>query len=260
MNDTLLQPDQTVEPQLDPNKNYLTELVGEGKKFSTPEELAKGKFYADQTIEVMKKRQDELYADYVKLREENVAKAKLEDLIKQATSQQLASSETTPANEVKDKPAIDPSQLKNLIAEEYKNQKFLDKATENFNKVQEKLTETLGVNYSNVLKQRSSELGLSDEDINALARKSPAAFFRTFGIDQPQGDTFQAPARSNQRSDSFAPRGAPKRTWAYYQELKKADPALYHDRKIGAQMAQDVVEQGDAFYDGNFYVKGLHER
>ena len=32
---------------VDPNKNYLTELVGDGKKFKTQEELARGKYESD---------------------------------------------------------------------------------------------------------------------------------------------------------------------------------------------------------------------
>jgi hypothetical protein len=38
-----------------------------------------------------------------------------------------------------------------------------------------------------------------------------------------------------------------KRTWAYYQELKKTNPKLYLDPKISVQMDKDAIALGDAF-------------
>src|SRR6266700_391496 len=109
MIDNLLEPEADL-PNVDPDKDYFKELVGEGKKFKSPEDLARGKFESDQFIEILKKRQDEMRADYLKLREDNTAKAKLEDLIDQLSKKNLASNEDTEVKEEK-QPEIDIESL-----------------------------------------------------------------------------------------------------------------------------------------------------
>lgn len=255
MTDNLLEADPL---QSDPNKNYYEELVGEGKKFKTNEDLAKSKYHADQTIEVFKRQMDELRADYMKLREENVAKAKLEELIDQMSAKQSNNSDNTQAKELP--PQLDLTKIENLVSSKIESEKIKDREQANFNVVKNKLTEQFGTNYAQTIKQRSAELGLSDEDVNALAKKSPAAFLKTFGLDQQQEqESFRSPPRSSQRNDNFAPKGNNKRTWSYYQEIYKANPQAYYDRKISAQMAKDAVELGEAFRDGDYYVRGLHD-
>lgn len=254
MTDNLL--NEGDQPPIDPNKNYLAELVGEGKKFANVEELAKGKFFADQTLKTMEQRQDELRNDFLELREKYTEKANLEELIKQLKEDRASSSHTPEAND--NKPALDASQLDTLISKKMEEAESNRKASANYQQVVSKLTEQFGSNYAQVLKQRTEELGLTGEDITALARKSPTAFFKTMGLETKQ-EGFQTPPRSTQRNDSFAPTSSRPRTWAYYQELKKANPKLYYDPKITVQMSKDAVELGDKFRDGDYFVKGLHE-
>lgn len=245
-------------PQVE-DKNYLVELVGEGKKFQSPEDLARGKYEADQYIEILKKRQDEMREDYLKLRKENEDKAKLEDLIKQMETQRLASSETTQANEDR-KPAFDPAELDSLVSNKIQQHELQRRETDNFNTVMSKLRERYGNNYVSILQNKTEELGLSKDDVNTLARKSPKAFFNTLGLEQQQSqDVYSPPPRNQQRSDNSATRGAPKRTWSYYQEMKRKDPKAWLDPKIAVQMQKDAVELGEAFRDGDYFVKGLHE-
>lgn len=240
---------------IDPNKDYLQDLVGDGKKFKTPQDLARGKAEADAFIETLKRQQDELRADYVRVREENVAKAKLEELIDRLQSgQQKDNGKQPDAKELETKP-FDPKELEGLIPREIEKYETQKKQSENFRIVQDKLTETFGANYQTVLNQRIKELGLTADDINALARKSPNAFFNTLGIARaPQSDTgFQSPPRSSQRSDNFAPR-TEKRTWSYYQKIKKENPTLYYSPKITNQMHEDYQSLGTAFEDGDFHA------
>lgn len=238
---------------------YFDELVGEGRKFKTPEDLAKGKYEADVTIDLMKKRMDELRTDYLKLREENEKQDKLKSLIDNVQQQRLANSDNTQAKE--DAKTLKPEEIETLIDRKYQERRTLERQTENLNSVQAKLKETWGDNFSTILKQKTEELDLTSEEVNSMAKNNPKLFFRTIGVDAPvKGDVFQAPPRSEQRTDNFSPSSSKKRTWSYYQELKKANPQLYFDRATAVQMAKDAVEYGEAFQDGNYYVKGLHER
>ena len=251
MNETLLGQDQ--EPKLDPNKDYEQELVGEGKKFKSTKDLARGKYEADLYVNTLTRQMDELRSDYLKLREDYTARAKLEELIGQLEakqSQQHNNSEQPQAKEVKDKPGIDPTELKSLVSSSIQEYELTRKQTENFNKVKDRLQEQFGDNYQTVLKQQIAELGLSEEDVNALARKSPNAFFKTIGMDQQApNQPFQSPLTSSQKPETFRPKGKDKRTWSYYQDLKKTSPNLYLDPKTNVQMHNDAMELGEAFFD-----------
>src|SRR3990167_9931986 len=97
--ENLLNPDTTDDSvQLDPDTDYLKLLTGPGGKFYDPDEkmalqkLSRGKYEADAFIPILEKRLDEIRKDYVKTREENIAGAKLQELLdKLELNQQLAS-------------------------------------------------------------------------------------------------------------------------------------------------------------------------
>ena len=252
MTDNLLD-DRTEDlpPDVDPDKNYLTELVGDGKKFKTPEDLAKGKAIADQYIEILKKRQDEMRADYLKVRDENVSRAKLEDLMAQL-EKKLTSSEDTQAKEVKPD-TFDPKQIESLVTTKLQEHEATRKETSNFNLVKGKLQERYGKNYKEALEKQIDELELTETEVNIMARRQPKALLRTLGLDkEPVSEQFQSPPRG-QRSNAFTPAGPKKRTWSYYQELKKTKPDVWFDRQTAIQMQQDAIELGEAFQDGDYH-------
>lgn len=241
-------------PQFDPNKNYVEELVGEGKKFKTIEDLAKGKAEADAFIAFKNREYDTLKEDYLNLRKEHTAGSRLEDLItKLSLTQQPSSNESPEVNEENKVPAYKPEDIDARVLETVSRLETQRKETANFNEVQAKLQEKLGPNYENILKQQVADLGLSPEDVNTLAKKSPKAFFKTLGLEEKQqGDnTFNAPPRSQNRSDSFAP-SSTKRTWAYYEKMRKEQPSVYLNPKTQVQMHKDHKELGNAFEDGDF--------
>lgn len=254
MTQDLLSDDNT-DPVIDPTKDYLEELVGDGKKFTDVKALAKGKYESDLLIETMKRRQDELRDDYMKLRNEHMAskgQSDLMDQINQIRQQQSNNTNQPPVN-TDNKAAIDPSQLKSLVSEEVRSIAANEKADANFKLVETKLQEQLGNNYKSVLKAKADSLGLSPEDVNALARKSPNAFFNTFGFNETQArDTFQAPPSNARRSDNFSPT-TQKKTWTYYQDMKAKNPAQYHNPKTQVQMHNDYLALGQAFEDGDFH-------
>jgi hypothetical protein len=239
---------------LDPNKDYLAELVGDGKKFKTPQDLAKGKYEADNYVSLLTKKLDQLRDDYTKLDTDYKARAKLEELMdKHFNSQQQSSSETNLTANDRDKPGIDPKQIEELVDTRIKQTKQFEREQANLSKVKDKLVERFGSNYQTILNERIESLELSAEDVNALAKKSPTALFKALELEAPTQDSFQAPPRSQKRSDTFSPKGGPKRTWSYYQDLKKANPQLYNDPKITIQMEKDYLALGDSFEDGDFH-------
>lgn len=241
---TLFNDDDQIE--IDETKNYLEELVGEGKKFKTPEDLAKGKYQADMFIQAKNKQYDDLYADYMKLREENTAGSKLQELIDQLKQQQDSSSNNPPNDD--DTPAIKTEDIESLISSKLQMHEQTKKEETNFSIVQNKLKEKLGTNFKSILRNQADELGLSEDDVNSLARKNPKLFFKTFDLDVQNTNNFQTPPQNQRRSDNFAPRSE-KRTLSFYENLRKTKPDLYYDKKTVIQMDKDAQALGAEFFD-----------
>ena len=249
MADNLLAPTDNVTPE---PTNYLTELVGDNKKFKSPEDLARGKWEADNYVKTLEGKLDELRNDYIKEREENASRANLEQLIRRLETAQPSQITQPEVKEMNTPPTIDSKQIESLVSTKIQEFELTKKQTDNFNSVKSKLIEQFGNNYQTKLKEQIENLGLSEEEANALAKKSPAAFFRTLGMEQTQQQqTFQAPPKSDVRS-AFQPTGAPKRTWSYYQQMKKENPKAYHDPKTNIQMHNDAIALGAEFQDGDF--------
>lgn len=237
--------------------SYKDHLVGEGKKFKDDEALARGKYEADNMIEVLKRQQDELRADYLKLRNEAEQRARLEEIVarlegnnsNQSNIQQNMNS-NNPENNVQ-QPSFKPEEIESLVSKKLQEFETSRKEQQNFALAQTKLKETLGDNYQNVLKERIGDLGLTEDYVNDLARKAPNALIKLLAPAEQQ-ESFQTPPRSNAKPEQFAPRGAEKRTWSYYQKLKTTDPKKYYNPQTNVEMLNDMMTLGDSFKDGDY--------
>lgn len=247
MADSLFDQNTDTELQLDAEKDYFSELVGEGKKYKNQNELAKANLHGTNAIEILKRRMDELRTDFTKERETSLAQTSLQELNNKMEALQASLNARQPQAE-DEKLGIRPDEFKSLFSTEYKQLEQERKESANIQMVQNKLKEKYGNNYAQLLREKSNSLGLDDNFVETLAKKSPDAFFNTLGLNQSQSnDNFQAPPRSSMRTD-FAP-NAGKRTYAYYEDLRKKNPNAYYDPKIANQMMDDAFRYGEAFYD-----------
>jgi hypothetical protein len=244
MTDDLLA-DTPVEP-----KNFLAELVGTDKKFKDAEALAKGKYEADRFIELKNKQYDDLVAEYAKVLEENKTRAKLEDVIADLKTD-LTSSKTPVANE--DPKPLKTEDIESLLDKKLKERELSQKQQSNYDIVRSRLKEQFGDNFAPAVRKRIEELGLTPEQFNQWAREAPNAVLNALGSNQPR-EGFEAPPRSNR---TFKPVTDQKRTWSYYQELKKNNPKVYYDKSIMNQMLEDAERLGAEFEDGDFNTRNL---
>lgn len=236
---------------IDETKKYFDDLVGEGKKFKDPEQLARGKWHADHTIAVMERRMDELRTEYQKEREQNLTRAQLEEVIEKFSRQPLASNVNPIVNEDK-MPAFDPTQLESLVASNYQKMKDQDRQDANYKLVQDKANARYGANYRQHLAETMNELGLSPAELESMAKTNPKVFIKTFGLDQaPPTQGFQAPPKST--NNPFQPTGGINKPWSWWQELKKNKPNEYRSQKTQNKMMEDYAALGDKFEDGDFH-------
>lgn len=211
-------------------------------KDKSKEEILEAKINSDLFVKTLTKRQDDISASYLEAKKQLEAQASLQELVDRLNAKATSNSESPPANEESHKP--EPVDFKKEFSELYNKTRQEERQAANAKMVHDKLKERFGNSYQAILR----ETGLSDSKIQELAQEAPEAIFRLVGLNSPT-ENFQAPPRSSQRNDSFAPKGANKRDWTYYQEMKKTNPTLYLDPKIAVQMHNDVLSMGeDAFY------------
>jgi hypothetical protein len=244
--------DETADTAVDPNKDYLVELVGENKKFSDVQSLARGKYESDKYIETLTRQLDSIREDYKRAREENIARARLEEIADRISnqSQQLPSSVTTPTTP--EVPKFDPKQIEDLVEAQLSKKELVRKQEQNFNAAMAKIKERYGDNYRGILSKQIDDLGLDVNFVNDLAKNHPNVLFKTLGLDAPrQQDNLLQPPRSNTRSDNFTP-SVTKRTWSYYQKMRKEQPDNYYNPKTQVQMHNDAISLGNEFEDGDY--------
>lgn len=259
MTDSLLDPNSTPQTKED-LKDYYQELVGENKKFKTNEDLAKAKWKSDEYIRDLEKQKDELRTDMLRFREEAMAKANLQELIDRYDQARQNSQEQPPqrTEDTQRQPTFDPKAIEEMVTQKLQEVEATRTAKQNLDSVKAKLTEEFGANYQATLQNQINTLGLTPAFVDDLASRSPSALYKLLGIgaQQQTKDNFLSPPQSVQRTDSFSPSGSNKRTWKFYQEMKRSNPTLYYDPKTSVQIHNDRIALGDAFKDGDYSVYG----
>lgn len=239
--------DQTSTPQTE-IPNYYDHLVGEGKKFSDNETLAKAKYESDSYIKTLERQLDEYRKDLIKEREENTLRAELQSLKDQFSKSPQPSNPTPQPTE---KP-FNPDEIKSLVSNTVQELESTKRRDANFNLVKDKLTERYGPNFQSSLETQIKALDLTVDEANELAKSKPQLFLKTFGLDTaPRQETFQSPPRTNTNTSTFKPE-VKKRDWSFYQEMKQKNPKEYYSAKTNVQMHNDMMSLGENFMTGDY--------
>lgn len=241
---TLLDDDQNVDPVA-----YVREKFKLAADAVIDPVLAKSKYEADLTIKMKNAQFDTLSADFQRLQADYNARAKLEELLDKA--QQIRDNAPIP-NANNQPPTIDPDAIDKIVESKLTAREKQRVADENLKKTKELLREKLGTKVAETLRNKMEELDLTEAEMDSLAMRSPKAFIRTLGLDDPKPQqSFQSAPTSTYNSANFKP-VTEKRTWQYYQDLKAKDPKSWLDPKIQTQMYHDAQRLGADFGDGDF--------
>jgi hypothetical protein len=220
---------------IDPEKDYTPDLVGEGKKYKTVQDLARAVLHKDVHI-------TRIEGENSQVREELATRISYQDFLDQIKSNQGNSQDPQDSGDTTEKSAIKPEDVADLVLQKLNQTQQQQTASQNEALVVNKLTEVLGPNYASKLRQQAAELGLSDAEVKSLAQRNPKALFRMFGIDADrQVETFEAPVRTQQ--SGFAPTGQ-KRGKTYYDEIYKSDPNRYFSPEIYNERYKLIQEIG----------------
>ena len=224
------------------SKDYLAELVGEGKKFKDIAALAEGKWHADTTIETLK-------AELTALKAQAASGANVDTLlaeIKKLSNKEgtdTGSGQTTTTEQTNSTPV----NIEEVVLNTLKRTKAEETVNTNRNTVISKMNEVWGKDASTKLQEIAGELNVSTEYLRGVADQSPNVFFQLTGLNQDRS----VPSGTTVPTSTVRPgiNGAKDRTMAWYRELKKTNPASYKSNDIQIQMHKDALRLGEAFFD-----------
>jgi hypothetical protein len=226
----------------------IDDLVGEGQKYKTVEDLVKAVVFKDQHI-------TRLETENRGMRDDLRASKRLEEVVEQLSKVAVGES---PANsggnqserERGDAPALSAEDLEQLIDQGMTKREKAARQRDNLGEVSRALANTWGSNYAAQLREQAKVLGVGEDFLNSVAAENPQAFYRLVGLqaNAPVPSVFAPPA-SAVNSTGIQTRKVNDRTETYYADLKKKDPALYWSPKVQNQMHADAFRLEEKFFD-----------
>lgn len=228
-------------------KSLLEELVGDDKKYKTPEDLAKSRLEADQFIEKLKEENAGMREELQNM-QGKVERAKtIDELMELVTKAQTSTDESGNQPE-----AFSKEDLEKLVEGKLSEAKTKEIRDTNRKQANEAILERFGGDSekaSGFVKERAAELGMEVKALKEMAETSPVAFKQLLGLgDKPasrQGGSVRA--FSDRNSEATFNSGN-ERNSAYYSNLRKEMGTRFWDPKIQQQMFEDRKRLGDKFF------------
>lgn len=232
-------------PQVDPEKDYFAELVGEDKPYKTEKDLARAVAEKEAFIQRTTRENAELREDLKASR----ATKRLEEMLDQM--QALQARQEPPSNDDNQRrePERQSPQLTLKEVEEFVSRRDREKSQrDNRDTVMRKLQSVYGENYVSKVKETASQLNADVEFLDSLAVNNPPAFFKLMGIEdkRQEDNSILSPPRGRTNTTAFT---ANKKNWPYFENMRKADPSRYHSIQTQNEMHQEALKQGEAFYE-----------
>lgn len=244
-------------PNIDPNKNYLEDLVGEGRKFKTVEDLARGKAESDAFI-------NSLLREKAEVLEELNKRLTVEDLLDKLEKRNgqgdvtntnglfnTSGQNQTEGSQNPDGNQLDLEKIKEAIKADMIAEQKRQQAQQNLAQVQEKLLEMYGTEAQSVLNTKAQELGVSLDRLKEIASESPKMFLATLGqpTQRQREDVFAPPNRVNSTAINSQETYGEYKPLSYWQKLKNTDRKKYFDPKTSIEMHKHALKLGDKFFD-----------
>jgi hypothetical protein len=217
----------------------LNDLVGEGKKYKTPDELAKA--YAN-----IERHARTLEGENAQVR------AKL-DILEANPPKQDDNGGEPPEGGDNRQPAPNnapkPNEVdfRSQIREEVQALNQQERAAANIEAAAQEMVKHFGdsAKANEAVIRRAGELGVSVEWLRDSASRSPAAFLATMGISNETSHSTPAP-RGSGNIDSTV--NGNIRNFEYYDKLRKENPKLYFSAATQTEMMNQARTQGSDFY------------
>lgn len=240
-------------PTVDPDKNYLEELVGEGKKFKDPVALARSKVESDRHIA---KLESELKA----IRTDMNSRLSLEELVTKMSSVRpvdappVSNGDALNSNQ-NASTQLTPEDLAKIVDERVSQISAREQAKTNLNTVKATLKAAWGNEFPVKLREKAAELGVGESFLNDLASSQPKAFLKLVEIEKAPAPAVARDTGSplfGRQIDSSKQSNTPAsdsgfRGKSYYNKLRAESPSKFWDPKVQIEMNNMAMRDPDKY-------------
>lgn len=234
---------EPVVPDLEDNKDYLSELVGEGKKFKDNSALAKGKAKSDEHIALLERELAEHKAELDK-------RLTYEGLL--AKIKEPASNDAPPRDHERNSQDEDVmSKVDEIVNQKLTAYEQKNITQKNVEEVRKELKGIWGNSYPQRLKEKAVELEVSEAFLQDIAQTNPKAFMKLVAPERSPVSSGLNPPRS---SVTLADGGSVDADYKPYSHFKKMllskDPAerrMYQSESVQREMHRLTSKYGDDF-------------
>lgn len=247
MTDIFSDPQKTEEGSASPppqnSADTLSGLVGEGKKFKTVDDLARGKVEADNYIQQLTTEQKELRQAYAELESKLKAGQTVEDVLRKMQESR--------GSEVGNQPGstIAPEDILKLVDDRLSKSRKDETRRANQAEAQAVILKHFNNNEQKArefVQQEAARLGLDPTALREIGAESPAAFTRLLGLSQSRalGPNIQSEVNSDAQADGYGS----VRNEAYYRDLRTKLGPRFWEPNIQQQRMRDRQSLGERYF------------
>lgn len=236
-------------PVIDPNKDWMSEYVGEGKKFKDAAALARGKAESDAFIYRLQKEAEGL-------RKELDTRIKLEEFMDRMNSNSNGANQSTQTdgtgsqNDGTASSATSTPDIEKLIEERLAAKEAALREKQNLEAAKSMLETAYGKDFPIELEKRTNELGLTKEFVSNLAKTQPKALAALLGLDKsqpPARDGLFSPT-SSVNTAGMGNSQSGEKTWSHYEKMRKQNPGAYWSTQVQNEIHKQAARLGERFY------------
>lgn len=223
----------------------VAELVGEGKKFKTIEDLARGKVQGDSFVEKLK-------TENAALREALESDANPDEILRRINEvlKPSVGSKPTTTDQTSNQSQMGSHLTEEKVLELLKQQKAEEKAKENLARYEASVSQAFGNKTAEVIATRLDELGMEQTEFQNLAKRNPVAALRLLGI-KDSGASYGVanPSVNTEAYFGDAGKGAGEvQNFEYFQRLRRELKERYYEPHIQQQVFEARKKLGDKFW------------
>lgn len=222
----------------------VAELVGEGKKFKSVDDLARGKIESDRFVEKLK-------TENAALREALDSDANPDEILRRINS--LVNAQGGSRSDTTDQTS-NQSQMGSQLTEEkvlelLKQQKAQEKAQQNRDRYEASVAKAFGEKTAEVVAARLDELGMDQTELQSLAQRNPAAALRILGIKESSASGGPSPSVNTEAFFGEAGKGNGEvQNFQYFQKLRRELGERYYEPQVQKQVFEARKKLGDKFW------------
>lgn len=226
-------------PNADTPQEVLTELVGDGKKYKTAEDLARSRLQADIHITKIEQENKDL--------RDKLAGAKTVEDVLEAVKASAVSGRDSPDVVTAPAQGLTAADIANIVQEQVTGLETKKERVANRKVADVKMRELFGDKAQEVFKAMAATPELV-KIYTELAEVDPEKFVSLFKRDSEKSPVDSGTSRGANIITPSTPGATDPGTQAFYGKLRKENPNLYYSAAIQLQMHKAALSNPDKYF------------